>query len=97
MLFDSQIDDDDESDDDANPSPIFSGLYKHRFHLHTYAPIAHLLYHLGPNAFKPTQNAHQALSLTNTNASRWAAFNKPAVKQKLIIKIPARRLASFKE
>lgn len=55
------MDDDDLDLDVPIPQPIFVSDYRHA-HLDTYAPIGHLVYHLGPTAMTPTTPGHFTLS-----------------------------------
>ena len=44
------------------------GDYRHA-HLHTHAPIGHLVYHLGPTAMTPTTLGH--FTLTEAATKSW--------------------------
>lgn len=85
-----------ESDDDDDDSPQFSCQVSRskKFHLHTHAPVKHLLYHLGPSALKGDD--FHGKDLSAVGASRWKALQAPKVKKiltpKLVIKVPGGRL-----
>ena len=49
------------------PQPIFVGDYWHA-HLHTHAPIGHLVYHLGLTAMTPMTLRHFTLTEAATKS-----------------------------
>ena len=64
-------DDDDEPSERAAPDFTCS-LTHHKYHLHTHAPTAHIIYHLGKDALKG--DGHTRKSLTDLAASHWNAI-----------------------
>ena len=85
--MDAEADFDDENNED--PVPLFSRRY-HKWDLHTHAPMASLLYHLGPRPFVaggPGATDADPLRLTGEAAKNWAALTKPKVCM-LVEKIP---------
>lgn len=80
----------DYDDDDGASAPHFS-VRKGQFELHTHAHISHVIYHLGQSAFNKAYQNPGHLVLTEVNASRWLALNRPSVQQKLVIRIPGRQ------
>ena len=65
------MDNDDLDPDVPIPRPIFVGDYQHA-HLHTHAPIVHLVYHLGPTAMTPMTLGH--FTLTEVATKSWHSF-----------------------
>jgi hypothetical protein len=60
---------DDNPDDNDVLAPHFAGQYKQKFSLYIYAPISHLLYHLGPMAFEDRN--WDVMTLTDVSSSHW--------------------------
>ncbi|KAE9403340.1 hypothetical protein BT96DRAFT_419656 [Gymnopus androsaceus JB14] len=86
-------DSDAESDNDST-LPIFSCVVQ-KYHLHTHAPVANVLYHLGMDALS---GSHGQMKLNERSGKRWQAFQKQDAKKALkafpalTIKIPARKV-----
>jgi hypothetical protein len=82
-------DSDDEMDDDDVSGPILSPIFASHYrqaHLHTHAPIGHLVYHLGPSAMSPLSPGH--LTLTKAGAKTWYTFTRPGLVRKAVEKLP---------
>ena len=60
--------------------------YRQKFMPYTYAPVSHILYHLGPTAFKG--DSCGTMTVTDANKHCWLALTAPDVQEKLKIKIP---------
>ncbi|KAJ4480786.1 hypothetical protein C8R41DRAFT_771229 [Lentinula lateritia] len=91
----SENSDESGSDDEAASCPQFSCHTPGRsFHLHTHAPIANVLYHLGQDALSGPLNR---MELNERSRKRWTVFRKKETKKVLEevpvlkIKIPARK------
>ena len=52
--------------------------------LYTYTPVSHILYHLGPTAFKG--DSHSTMTLTDASAHCWLALTAHDVQEKLKIR-----------
>ncbi|KAJ3727641.1 hypothetical protein C8R42DRAFT_620753 [Lentinula raphanica] len=85
-----------DTDEEDAPIPHFSclGSGRKRFHLHTHAPIADVLYHLGKDALSGPLDKMQ---LNERCAQKWSLFQKREIRAALKasaplkIIIPARR------
>ena len=73
-IFIQEADDDDDDDDEAEKTtPDFTcSVGNHKYHLHTHAPAAHIIYHLGKNAL--TGDHPTKKSPTDLAASHWNAI-----------------------
>ncbi|TFK58820.1 hypothetical protein BDN72DRAFT_949631 [Pluteus cervinus] len=99
MINGESYDQDSSSSDGGDSTPDFSctGGGKAKYHLHTHAPVHHVVYHLGANAMT---GPFQKKALTPLAASRWAALNQAMAKSviekampALTIRIPGSRIA----
>ncbi|KAE9401717.1 hypothetical protein BT96DRAFT_1091406, partial [Gymnopus androsaceus JB14] len=86
--------DSDAGSDNDSTLPIFSCVVQ-KYHLHTHAPVANALYHLGMDALS---GSHGQMKLNERSGKRWQAFQKQDAKKALkafpalIIKILARKV-----
>ncbi|KAJ3858911.1 hypothetical protein EV359DRAFT_68616, partial [Lentinula novae-zelandiae] len=91
----SDSDSESDADDENLLVPQFSCLGSSRkcYHLHTHAPAANVLYHLGMNALSGT---HEKMELNSQSAKKWTAFQRREMKEVLKsipvlkIRIPAK-------
>ena len=87
------MDDDNLDPDVPIPQPIFVGDYQHA-HLHTHAPIGHLVYHLGPTAMTPMTLGH--FTLTEAATKSWHTFTHAGQVQQEVAKLPKLKIPGGK-
>jgi hypothetical protein len=76
LFNDNDIDVDEPDSNTLVPQPIFAEHFR-QAHLHTHAPVSHIVYHLGQNAMMPLTIGN--LTLTETATKMWHIFTCPGL------------------
>ncbi|KAJ7590345.1 hypothetical protein C8J56DRAFT_888508 [Mycena floridula] len=78
----STSDSEDEAEVEEDDDPEFSGRIG-QSHIHTHAPIANVLYHLGASALVITNAKKETYGLLSYAAEQWCALTSKEVKKVL--------------
>ncbi|KII93766.1 hypothetical protein PLICRDRAFT_674207 [Plicaturopsis crispa FD-325 SS-3] len=84
-VAESSDDDDDAMDVDSDIGPRFTCCYR-KSHMHTHAPLAHLVYHIGGSPFESSSFSYSNATLKPFEASRWRTLTRPTVRR-IILKL----------